>query len=102
MDFAMPSHFRTLICIQEKSTSYHSRPCRAEVGCAWWLLCQPSPKVISATHQLLRESSVVSNRRVPHRCVAEFTSQVACRPTTTRKHTPHSTSGRPPKAYRIA
>ena len=62
--------------IQLMSNSYQARPWRAETGCAWWLLCQPSPKVRSATHQLLRESSRVSKRRVPHMCVAEFTSQV--------------------------
>ena len=67
------------------SNSYQARPWRADVGCAWWLLCQPSPNVISATHQLLRESSRVAKRRVPHMCVAEFTSQVACRPNTTRR-----------------
>ena len=58
------------------SNSYQARPWRAETGCAWWLLCQPSPNVSSATHQLLRESSRVSKRRVPHMCVAEFTSHV--------------------------
>src|SRR5215469_3317841 len=83
-DRATPRCFRNLIVIQEMSNSYQARPCRAELGWAWWLLCQPSPKVNNATHQLLRESSRVANRREPHMCVAEFTSQVACRPTTTR------------------
>src|SRR5574341_383373 len=83
---------------QFMSTSYQARPWRAEVGCAWWLLCQPSPKVKSATHQLLRESSVVTKRRLPHKWVAEFTSQVECSPTTTRKKTPHRTKGHPPRA----
>jgi hypothetical protein len=45
------------------SISNHRKPWRAENGNAWWLLCQPSPKVISATHQLFRESSVVSKLR---------------------------------------
>jgi hypothetical protein len=31
---------------------------------------------------------------LPHRCVAELTSQVACRPRVTRRNTPHSTSRR--------
>ena len=44
------------------SSSYHASPCRADVGCAWWLLCQPSPKVSSATHQLFRERSRVAKR----------------------------------------
>ena len=65
-----------LMPIQFKSSSYQARPWRAEVGCAWWLLCHPSPNVRSATHQLLVESSRVLKRREPQRCVAEFTSQV--------------------------
>src|SRR5438094_928064 len=51
-----------------------------------------------AINQLLRESSRVSNRRVPHMCVAELTSQVVCRPTTTRRNTPQSTNETPPSA----
>src|SRR5918993_2009295 len=80
------------------STSYHARPCAADVGGAGWLLCQPSPKLSAATHQLLRESSRVSNRREPHMCVAEFTSHVACNPTVVRRNTPHSTQFQPPSA----
>src|SRR5580704_8057724 len=99
MDLAMTRRFRSLSVIQEGSNSYHVSPCRAEVGCAWWLLCQPSPNVSRATHQLLRESSRVSNRRRPHMWVAELTSQVECRPTTTRKQPPHKKSGMPPMAY---
>ena len=55
--------------------------------------CCASPRrsVSSATHQLFVESSRVSKRREPHRCVAEFTSQVACRPNVVRKNMPHST-----------
>src|SRR3569833_1180340 len=98
MPLAIPSSESNLICSQEGSNSYHVRPCRAEVGCAWWLLCQPSPKVISATHQLLRESSRVANRRDPHWWVAELTSQVAWRPTTTRRQMPQRNRGRPPTA----
>src|SRR5882762_9704946 len=90
--FATPMAFKSLSVIQEISNSYHVRPWRAEVGCAWWLLCQPSPKVNSATHQLLRLSSRVLNRRLPHMCVAELISHVACRPNTTRKQTPHRNS----------
>src|SRR5918999_2762000 len=83
---------------QLTSTSYHARPWRAETGCAWWLLCHPSPNVMSATHQLFVESSRVSNRREPQRCVAEFTSQVQCRPNVVLKKMPHSTYGIPPNA----
>ncbi len=36
------------------SISYQARPWRADTGWAWWLLCQPSPNVSSATHQRLR------------------------------------------------
>ena len=32
-----------------RSSSYQAMPCRADTGWAWWLLCQPSPNVISAT-----------------------------------------------------
>src|ERR1700693_370986 len=83
---------------QLKSISYHFNPCRAETGWAWWLLCQPSPKVSNATHQLLVERSLVTKRREPQLCVAEFTSQVVCNPSTVRKNTPHSRNGRPPRA----
>src|SRR6185437_3751490 len=81
---------------QFRSISYHLRPWRAETGCAWWLLCQPSPKVMSATHQLLVERSRVANRRDPQLCVAEFTSQVQCRPKTVRKKRPQVRKGSPP------
>src|ERR1017187_6937173 len=100
---ATPKNLRTLIRIQDGSNSYQASPCRAEVGWAWWLLCQPSPNEMSATHQLLRESSRVANRRAPHMWVAEFTSQVACRPKTMRKKVVHSRMRQPPIAsIRIA
>src|ERR1700685_1022357 len=86
---------------QFTSTSYHVRPWRTETGCAWWLLCQPSPKVRIATHQLLVERSLVTKRREPQLCVAELTSQVVCRPTPVRIKTPHSKKGHPPIANRI-
>src|SRR5215510_688168 len=73
---ASPRSRSALMPIQFRSSSYQARPWRAETGCAWWLLCQPSPNVMSATHQLLVESSRVVNRREPHKWVAEFTSQV--------------------------
>src|ERR1700757_2676681 len=80
------------------STSYHLRPWRADTGCAWWLLCHPSPPVSSATHQLLRESSRVSNLRDPQMWVAEFTNQVTCNPTVTLREIPQSTHDHPPTA----
>ena len=77
--------------IQLMSNSYHARPWRPDTGCAWWLLCQPSPNVSIATHQLFVESSRVLKRREPHRCVAEFTSQVRAGRRSVRKKMPHST-----------
>src|SRR5437763_202331 len=83
---------------QFMSTSYHASPCFAADGCAWWLLCQPSPHVSSATHQLLRESSFVSNLRLPQRWVAELTSHVEGRLNVTRRKTPQNNIGQPPTA----
>ncbi|MGP8163426.1 MAG: hypothetical protein ACLQAN_06575 [Acidimicrobiales bacterium] len=42
---------------QERSISRRPRSWRAERVKAWWLLCQPSPKVSSATTQLFVLSS---------------------------------------------
>src|SRR6266516_273702 len=83
---------------QFTSTSYHLRPWRDDVGWAWWLLCQPSPKVSSATSQLFVDLSRVEKRREPHRWVAELTSQVACKPSTVRTKMPHIKKGSPPVA----
>jgi hypothetical protein len=66
------------------------------------LLCHPSPNVRRATHHEFFESSSVANRRRPHRCVAEFTSHVACRPTTTRRKIAQLTRGQPPMASRVS
>src|ERR1051326_4012873 len=101
-DFARPIHFSTLTRIQLGSNSYHARPCRADVGCAWRLLCQPSPKLNSATHHVLRESSRVLNRRLPNMWVAEFTAQVMCRPATMRRHIVHRNIFQPPSSNTIA
>ena len=49
-----PSFSRPRITHHETSICQRCRPCRAEAGNAWWLLCQPSPKTSSATSQLLR------------------------------------------------
>src|SRR5262249_18460774 len=83
---------------QFTSNSYQANPWRADCGCAWWLLCQPSPKVSMATQKLFLESSVVRKRCLPHICVAELTSQVACRPITVRRKMPQSTRDQPPTA----
>src|ERR1700675_4044499 len=98
MSHARPSARKTQIPYQFMSNSYQVIPCRADCGTAWGLLCPPSPKGRRATHRLFLEVSSVKNRRDPHMCVAEFTSQVACRPTTVRKNTPHNRKGQPPIA----
>jgi hypothetical protein len=41
-------------------------PWAADRGWAWWLLCQPSPLLITPTSQLLRLSSRVAKLRWPH------------------------------------
>src|SRR5690242_5049369 len=73
------------------SSSYQSRPWRTQLGSAWWLLCQPSPNVNSATHQLLVELSRVSKRRLPQECAAELTNQVPCNSTVVRRKMPQLT-----------
>src|SRR5579863_4062886 len=98
MSQARPSFCSAQMPYQLVSTSYQVKPWEAEVGWAWWLLCQPSPKVSSATHQLLVERSRVAKRRDPQECVAEFTSQVACSKKTVRKNVPHKSHGNPPMA----
>src|ERR1700691_4860830 len=95
---ASPSFWSAQMPYQLKSTSYQASPCRADVGGAWLLLCQPSPNDNSTTHQLFVERSRVLNRRVPHEGVAEFTSQVECRPITVRRNMPQRTKGIPPIA----
>src|SRR6188472_4543378 len=93
-----PTALNTFSSSHVGSNSYHARPWRDEVGWAWWLLCHPSPNVNSATHQLLRESSRVAKRRLPHMCVAELTRYVECRPATTRRKIAQFTSPHPPTA----
>src|SRR5262249_19177225 len=91
MSHTKPSTRNTEMAYQFRSNSYQARPWRADLRCAWWLLCQRSPKVSMATQKLFLEVSPVRNRCVPHMCVAEFTSQVECRPITVRKKMPHIT-----------
>src|SRR5437899_5276299 len=50
-----------------------------------------------ATQKLFLDLSWVENRCDPHICVAEFTSQVECRPTTVRRKSPHIKYCQPPK-----
>ena len=49
----------------EMSIWKRPRPWVAEVGKAWWLLCQASPRVGIAISARLREWSVVSKSRLP-------------------------------------
>ena len=86
---------------QLKSISFHVRPWRAICGCAWWLLCQPSPNVRIATQKLFLDVSSVRKRCLPHMCVAELTSHVVWRPITVRRNTPQRTIFQPPMASRI-
>ena len=46
----------------ETSISRRRRPCAAEVGKAWWLLCQASPSEGIASQARLREWSSLSKR----------------------------------------
>src|SRR5579872_2578232 len=98
MSHARPRARNAEMPYQFMSISYHASPCFAATGTAWWLLCQPSPKVRIATQKLLVEVSVVMKRREPHMWVAEFTNQVECRPSTVRRKTAQSITDKPPKA----
>src|SRR5688572_1098248 len=40
---ARPKNSMTRITHQLRSNCHHFRPCLADVGKAWWLLCHPSP-----------------------------------------------------------
>jgi hypothetical protein len=51
--------------IHDGSTCQNLSPWRAEVGKAWWLLCQDSPKVRRESQARLRDSSPVSKSRRP-------------------------------------
>src|SRR5207249_6124281 len=61
----------------DKSGCHHLRPCRADHGNAWWLLCHPSPNAKTAVTTLFRLPSAVGYGRVPHRWFTEFTHRVA-------------------------
>ena len=58
--------------IAEKSISHGRRPCRAEVGKAWWLLCHASPNESGASQARLRDSSSVGKRRRPKKWQSEL------------------------------
>src|SRR4030095_4403998 len=47
------------------SNCHQNSPWRADVGKAWWLLCQPSPRLSSATAALLALWSPLAKGREP-------------------------------------
>ena len=73
------------------------RPCTAEDGKAWWLLCQASPSEGSASTQLLRLSSRTSKSRRPNMWQIEFTLQVMCWNTAIRTSPPQIVASTPPR-----
>src|SRR5579872_84966 len=62
---ASPSRSSVRITTADGSSSKRPRPCSADVGNAWWLLCHASPSDSGASHARLRDSSSVVNRRLP-------------------------------------
>ena len=54
---ARPNALSKAIAIQVMSISKGRKPCRADLGKAWWLLCHPSPYAAKPTHQQLVERS---------------------------------------------
>src|SRR5271166_4419224 len=95
---ASPSACSVRMPYQFMSNSYHASPWRADCGCAWWLLCQPSPKLRYATHHRLRESSSVAKRLEPHMCVPEFTNLVECNKNTVLRNIAQNKTFQPPRA----
>ena len=62
----------------------------AERGKAWWLWCQASPKVGSASHHTLVDLSSVAKRRRPKKWHTELIDQVRWWSMNTRTRPPHS------------
>src|SRR5262249_36779594 len=94
--FAQPSRSKRRISHPQGSTSHQYRPFTAELGNAWWLLCQPSPPRTMPSTQLLRLPSAVSNLRVPNTCANELSANVACWVRNTRAKPPHSSPSSAP------
>ena len=69
---ARPSFSSPVMTQAEGSTWKRPRPWTAEVGKAWWLLCQASPKEKGASQARLRDSSSVSNLRRPKKWQSEL------------------------------
>src|SRR3984885_6473095 len=68
-----PTRSSARITSADGSSSQRRSPCSAEVGNAWWLLCQASPRESGASQARLRDSSPVSNRRRPKKWQSELT-----------------------------
>ena len=60
------------------SSSARRSPWKADVGKAWWLLCQDSPNEIQDSHQTFRDSSCDANRRRPEKWQIELIENVTC------------------------
>ena len=69
---ARPAFSSPRITPAEMSISQRRRPCAAEVGNAWWLLCHASPNESGASHARLRDSSSVANARRPKKWHSEL------------------------------
>ena len=53
--------------VARRSISKRRSPWNAELGNAWWLLCQDSPKESQDNHQTFLDSSRDSKRRLPQK-----------------------------------
>ena len=93
---ARPTRSMQEISHADGSSCHQRSPCRAEVGKAWWLLCQASPKVGGASQARLRDSSPVAKRRRPKKWQRELMQKVAWWRTNIRTAPPHSSPVRPP------
>ena len=67
-----PTFSSPRITSAEMSIWYQRSPWAAEVGKAWWLLCQDSPNDGSASHDTLRESFGVAKLRRPKKWQSEL------------------------------
>ena len=59
-----------------RSSSRRRSPWNADVGNAWWLLCQDSPKVESDSQATLLDWSLVTKRRRPKKWQIELMLKV--------------------------
>ena len=71
-----PSFSSVQITQPPGSISSPRSPWKAEVGNAWWLLCQDSPNESHESHQTLRDSSREAKRRRPQKWQIELIEKV--------------------------